>query len=94
MPCVGPSDQEMRWMEAAENKRKFGVDGSDLDVATRVACHLAKGESNELTRKWIAEHQRLDDEREAREAEERRRKAADAEIESAAKTIRKKYGLR
>lgn len=54
-------------MEMAENERKYGVRDTTLNITTRVACHLAKGESNELTKKWIEEHDKLDAQREARE---------------------------
>lgn len=63
MPCMGPTPAEERQMEIAECKRLYGVAGTELDIATRVACHLAKGQHNELTRKWTEVHRLRDAER-------------------------------
>lgn len=93
MPCLGPTPAECAVMEANENWRKYGIQASDLDIATRVACHLAKGESNQLTKKWIKEHNKLDAARAAAEEERYRRENAEAEIERVKKEIYKKHGL-
>lgn len=94
MPCMGPTPAESLEMEISENERRYGIRGTDLDIATRVACHLAKGESNKLTKAWIKEHERLDKER--KEAEDRfhREVLAKAEIDRATADIRRKHGLK
>lgn len=94
MPCLGPTEQELRGMEIAENKRKYGVAGTDLDIATKVACHLSKGEHNSLTMLWSAEHDKQDRERLARQAENEAQARANEEIAAATKLILKKHGLR
>lgn len=67
MPCIGPTPAEKRQMEINECKRLYGVAGTELDIATRVACHLANGQHNELTRRWTEVHKLRDDERERAE---------------------------
>lgn len=93
MPCVGPEPWEIAAMEIDECERLYGVRDTELNIATRVACHLANGESNALTRKWIAVHAKRDAARKAQEEEHRRREAADREIRQAARKIRRKHGL-
>lgn len=80
-------------MDEEDNFRKYGLRLSDLDIATRVACHLSKGEHNELTRRWTEEHRKLDEAREAEEKKRAARSAADVEVAAAAAAIYKKHGV-
>lgn len=91
MPCIGPTPQEIAMMEADECLRLYGVRASELDIATRVACHLAKGESNDLTKRWIKEHNRRDRERAEQEAARRREDRILREVKAAERAIREKY---
>lgn len=93
MPCRGPDEAECRVMEAYANLCKYGIRASDLDIATRVACELSKGNSTPLTTKWAREHAKLVREREEQEEADRRKTAADLEILEAKKTIYAKHGL-
>lgn len=88
MPCVGPSPGEIRQMEIAECKRLYGVAGTELDIATRVACHLAKGENNDLTKRWIAVHKQRDAERAQRERESKEEEAIQRELEAVERRLR------
>lgn len=94
MPCLGPTESELRGMEIADNKKKYGVAGTDLDIATRVACHLSKGESNKLTKAWIKEHDKLDNLRALAKATAKAEQAARDEIAQATAAILKKHGLK
>lgn len=38
MPCAGPSDYELRAMEAGSNLRKFGKKWNDHELVENVAC--------------------------------------------------------
>lgn len=97
MPCQGPTPAECAAMEVNENFRRYGVYASDLDIATRVACHLAKGESNRLTLMWTKYHNELDRKRQEREEYEAKKTKADLEIKALrdeiAARVYKKYGL-
>lgn len=93
MPCLGPTEQEMRAMEIAENKRRYGVAGTDLDIATKVACHLANGDHNKLTKAWITEHKKQDAARQRSVKEHEARILAQEEVAEVAKAIFKKHGL-
>lgn len=86
MPCHGPTVDELREWELAKCFTKYGVSDTELNIATRVACHLAKGEHNELTERWVAEHERLDAERKHNETMHRVR-------EEARQAIADRYGL-
>lgn len=80
-------------MELDDNARLFGVRDSLLNITTRVACDLAAGRSNDLTRRWTKWHNAQDKKRREQEARDKRERAAAKEIEAAAKAIRKKHGV-
>lgn len=93
MPCRGPSQAELDVMQLADNERIFGVRDTLLNITTRVACDLAHGRSNDLTRRWTKWHQEEDRKREAEEARAKKEKAAQKEIDKEARRIRAKHGL-
>lgn len=93
MPCVGPTPEEIAAMNARENERIFGVRDSLVNITTRVACHLAKGESNELTKRWVKWHEKEDRKRAAAETRAKKEKAAQKEIDKEVRRIRAKHGL-
>ena len=88
MPCIGPTPAEERQMEIAECKRLYGVAGTELDIATRVACHLAKGQHNELTRRWVEVHQLRDDERERAEVAAQNERAIQRKVKAYERSLR------
>lgn len=90
MPCQGPTETEMRTMEKHLNEKKYGVFASTLDITTRVACHLAKGESNELTALWIKEHQELDRKRAIEKEKALKEKRIQEQIKEYEKRLRSK----
>lgn len=89
MPCQGPSPQEEAMMNIEANLKLYGVKASELDIATRVACHLAKGETNNLTRRWIAEHDRRDQEKEARLVAEKKEANIQRKLKKLERELRK-----
>lgn len=90
MPCLGPTPAEGRQMEIAECKRLYGVAGTELDIATRVACHLAKGEHNELTRRWTEVHRLRDAEREKADKAVKRESEINRKVEAYERSLRMK----
>lgn len=80
-------------MELAANEKKYGLRLSDLDIATRVACLLSKGESTDLTRKWVEEHNKLDALRKKQEELSRKVDAFEHELAKESKRLRRKHGL-
>lgn len=91
MPCQGPSEEELRRMQMEDNLRIYGVKDTYETITTRVACHLARGESNDLTKKWIQVHDELDARRNKEYEERTKREAMEKEIALATKAIKKKY---
>ena len=80
-------------MERDENFRIFGVRDSLLNITTRVACDLAAGRTNDLTRRWTKWHKAQDKRRREQEARDNRERAAAREIAAAVKSIKKKHGV-
>lgn len=93
VPCEGPTPSECLEMEKDECRRLYGVRDTELNIATRVACHLSKGESNELTKRWVAVHQARDAQRQEDENRRAREHAAETEITKAVARIKKRYRL-
>jgi len=77
--------------------KRYGVRDTELNIATRVACDLAKGIKNDLVDRWIAHHNKMDEERRRNEAKYKLEVQLKKEIEQYS-TVRRKeleeaYGL-
>lgn len=109
MPCMGPSREEIEREEydkmLARNLKLFKIKDTDLNIATRVACHLSKGEHNELTRAWTVEHAKQDALREQKEKQREidrqaealrkvKQEQIDAEVRQFRRRLEKERGVR
>lgn len=97
MPCVGPSPEEDRALEANRNLVEIGQAWDDQQAAINVACalwhHITKGFAiPDWASKWGARHDRQDRARQAREKRE-----AEAERQrdlSEAANLMRKHGVK
>jgi hypothetical protein len=95
MPCMGPSDSEIRDMEARDNERELGKRWTNRQFAENVACaytaHHRHGEAlPDWAVKWSDRHEKEDKERKAREKRQKDAKEA-AEYEQFLK-LNAKFG--
>lgn len=68
--------------------RRYGVRDSELNIATRVACNLAKGIRDDLVERWLTHHNKMDRARRKAEALATIESTLAAELENYAKVRR------
>jgi hypothetical protein len=95
MPCVGPSDDEIRDYERVTNKREVGKAWTDYECAVNAACafwkHVRRGEAIPAwVIRWGERHDMQDAEK-AKLAEHRKRKEKE-EDELEFERLRQKLG--
>jgi hypothetical protein len=96
MPCAGPSEYEMRAMEADTNMRRFGKKWSDHEMVDNVACALTAFIRHatpipEWANRWMDNHEQHDRERE--QARENAKKEEQDKKLRQYKRLKKELGL-